>query len=264
MGSKKMIDLSNKKRIVIKVGTSNIAHPTGNINIERVENLVRIISEIRSSEREVILVTSGAISVGVGRMNLSARPADTPTKQACAAIGQSALMNIYDNEFAKHNTAVAQILMTRDVVSNKERRENAKNTFERLLEMNVMPIINANDTISLEELDFDENDTLSAVVAELAEADLLVMFTDVDGLYENFPPAPGEKPLSVVQKITDNMIHMAKGKGSELSSGGMLAKLEAASIAMRHSIPAVILNGERLEILHDLLKNKAMCTVFMQ
>jgi glutamate 5-kinase len=258
-----MIDLSGKKRIVIKVGTSNIAYGTGNLNIRRVEKLVRVISDIRNSGREVILVTSGAISVGVGRMNLNARPSDTPTKQACAAIGQSALMNIYDNEFSKYNRAVAQILMTRDVVSNSERRENARNTLERLLEMGVIPIINANDAISIEELDFDENDTLSAIVAKLAEADLLVMFTDVDGLYANFPPGYGEKPIPIVERITDEMIFMAKGKGSALSSGGMLAKLEAAMIAKENEIPAVILNGENLEILYDLFENKAVCTVFV-
>jgi len=172
-------------------------------------------------------------------------------------------MNIYADEFSKYNRAVAQILMTRDVVSNRERRENARNTLERLLEMGVIPIINANDTISIEELDFDENDTLSAIVAELSDADLLIMFTDVDGLYANFPPSPGDKPIPVVEKITDEMISSAKGKGSELSSGGMLAKLEAASIAMKNQIPAVILNGDRLEILYDLLENKAVCTVFV-
>ncbi|MDR2559989.1 MAG: glutamate 5-kinase, partial [Oscillospiraceae bacterium] len=215
-----MVDLSGKKRAVIKVGTSNIAHKTGNINIRRVENLARVISDIRNSGREVIFVTSGAISVGMARMNLTERPSDTPGKQACAAIGQSELMNIYDSEFSKYNRAVAQILMTRDVVSNKERRENAKNTLERLLEMGVIPIINANDAISIEELDFDENDTLSAMVAQIAEADLLIMFTDVDGLYDKNPAELDAKLIPVVEKITQEMIHAARGKGSELSSGG--------------------------------------------
>jgi len=258
-----MVDLSEKKRVVIKVGTSNIAYKTGNINIRRVENLVRVISDIRNSGREVIFVTSGAISVGMGRLNLSERPSDTPTKQACAAIGQSELMNIYDTEFAKHNRTVAQILMTRDVVSNKERRENVKNTLERLLEMGVIPIINANDAISIEELDFDENDTLSAMVAKIAEADLLIMFTDVDGLYDKNPSEPDAKLIPVVEKITQDMIHAAKGKGSELSSGGMLTKLEAAMLAKENHIQSVILNGERLEILYDLFENKATCTVFV-
>ncbi|MCL2077734.1 MAG: glutamate 5-kinase [Oscillospiraceae bacterium] len=258
-----MIDLSGKKRVVIKVGTSNIAYKTGNLNIRRMEKLVKVISDIRNSGREVILVTSGAIGVGMGRLNLSVRPADTPTKQACAAVGQSELMNIYDKEFSKYNRTVAQILMTRDVISNKERRENAKNTFERLLEMNVIPIINANDTISLENLDFDENDTLSAMVAKLIEADLLIIFTDVDGLYDKNPSEPGAKLIPIVEKITDEMIYAAKGKGSELSSGGMLAKLEAAVIAKEENIPAVILNGERLEILYDLFENNAVCTIFI-
>jgi len=258
-----MVDLSGKKRVVIKVGTSNIAYKTGNINIRRVECLVRVISDIRNSGREVIFVTSGAISVGMGRLNLSERPSDTPTKQACAAIGQSELMNIYDTEFAKHNRTVAQILMTRDVVSNKERRENVKNTLERLLEMGIIPIINANDAISIEELDFDENDTLSAMVAKIAEADLLIMFTDVDGLYDKNPAEPDAKLIPVVEKITQDMIHAAKGKGSELSSGGMLTKLEAAMLAKENNIQSVIINGERLEILYDLFENKATCTVFV-
>jgi glutamate 5-kinase len=258
-----MVDLSGKKRVVIKVGTSNIAYSTGNVNVRRIESLVKILADIHNSGREVIFVTSGAVSAGMARMSLSERPKDTPTKQACAAIGQSALMNIYDNEFRKYNRAVAQILMTRDVISNPERRQNAQNTLERLLEMGVVPIINANDSISLEELDFDENDTLSALVAKLAGADLLIMFTDVDGLYDKNPAEPGAKLIPVVEKITQDMIHAARGKGSELSSGGMVAKLEAAMIAKENNIPAVILNGEQLEILYDLFENKAVCTVFI-
>ena len=258
-----MVDFSGKKRVVIKVGTSNIAYKTGNLNMRRVEKLVRVLADIRNSGREVIFVTSGAIGVGMARLNLGRRPTDIPTKQACAAIGQSELMNIYDNEFSKYNRPIAQILMTRDVISNNERRQNARNTFEKLLEMGVIPIINANDTISLSHLDFDENDTLSAAVAKLTEADLLVMFTDVDGLYANYPPEPGEKHIPVVEKITDEMIYAAKGKGSELSSGGMITKLEAAMIAKEDNIPTVIINGENLEILYDLFENKAVCTVFV-
>lgn len=257
------IDLSDKKRIVIKVGTSNIAHKTGNINIRRVEKLIKVLSDIRNSGREIIFVTSGAQSAGMGRMNLSYKPADIPTKQACAAIGQSELMNMYSNEFSKYNRVVAQILMTRDVISNAERRQNAKNTLRRLLEMNVIPIINANDSVSIEELDFDENDTLSAMVAKLSESDLLIMFTDVDGLYANYPPEPGEKHIPVVEKITDKMIYAARGKGSALSSGGMLTKLEAAVLAKEDGIPSVIINGENPEILYDLFENKAVCTIII-
>lgn len=258
-----MVNYKEKRRVVIKVGTSNIAYGTGNLNIRRVEKLVRILSDIRNSGREIIFVTSGAISVGMAKMNFNTRPSDIAGKQACAAIGQSELMNIYDNEFSKYNRNVAQILMTRDVVSNPERRENAKNTLEKLLELGVVPIINANDTVSLEYLDFDENDTLSANIAKITEADLLVIFTDVDGLYDKNPCEPDAKLIPVVEKITDEMIYAAKGKGSELSSGGMLAKLEAAAIAKEDNIPTVILNGENLEILYDLFENKAICTVFV-
>lgn len=257
-----MKEITNAKRIVIKVGTSTLAYKTGNINIRRVRKLIEVMADLKNQGREIIFVTSGAVGIGVGKAGLKERPKDIPTKQACAAIGQCELMNMYDREFSKYNHKVAQILVTRDVISNKDRRENAFNTFHKLLEMNCVPIINANDTVSIEQLDFDENDTLSAMTAKLCEADLLVILTDVDGLYDKNPKYPDAKLIPVVDRITDEMIASAGEKGSELASGGMLTKLEAATIAAEASIPTVIIKGENPELLYDLFDGTAKCTLF--
>lgn len=255
------MDFSKVHRIVVKVGTSSLTYSNGKLNIKRIQRLVEVLSDIKNSGRDVIFVTSGAIGVGVGRIGLTTRPRDIPTKQACAAIGQSDLMSMYDREFSKYNHVVAQILVTRDVISNKIRRENVENTFKRLLELGAIPIINANDSISIEQLDFDENDTLSAMVAILSEADLLIMLTDVDGLYDKNPSEPDAKLIKQVDKITSEMIASVSGKGSELASGGMLTKLEAASMAKAEHIPSVIMKSEP-ESLYKLLDNEAVCTLF--
>ena len=258
-----MIDFSQKKRIVVKVGTNTLAHSTGNLNIRRVAKLIEVFSDLKNAGREIVFVTSGAQGIGAARAGLRQKPTEIPQKQACAAIGQCELMHIYDREFLKYNHTVAQVLLTRDVISNKTRKENVTNTFKTLLDMGIVPIINANDTVSIEELDFDENDTLSAIVATLCEADLLVILTDVDGLYDRNPKEEGAKFIPFVERITDEMIASAGGKGSEFSSGGMLTKLEAATIAMENGIPTVIINGENPEILYDLFENNAVCTAFM-
>ncbi len=252
----------NAKRIVIKVGSSTLCYKTGNLNIRRVQKLIEVMSDLKNEGRDVIFVTSGAVAAGVGRAGLPKRPTDMPTKQACAAIGQCELMNIYDREFMKYNHTVAQLLVTRDVVSNPVRRENAFNTLHRLLEMGAVPIINANDTVSIEQLDFDENDTLSAISAALCEADLLIILTDVDGLYDKNPALPDAKHIPIVTKITDEMIAAAGEKGSELASGGMLTKLEAAEIAGENNIPTVVIKGDRPENLYDLFAGTAKCTIF--
>lgn len=257
-----MEKIKNAKRIVIKVGTSTLCYPTGNLNIRRVRRLIEVMSDLKNEGKDIIFVTSGAIGIGVGRAGLHTRPKDMPTKQACAAIGQCELMNIYDREFSKYNHTVAQILVTRDVVSNSTRRENAFNTLHRLLEMGIVPIINANDTVSIEQLDFDENDTLSAVTAQLCEADLLVILTDVDGLYDKNPKLPDAKHIPVVSKLTDEMLDAASQKGSELASGGMITKLEAASIAGEKEIPTVIINGDSPENLYGIFDGSAKFTVF--
>lgn len=257
-----MIDFSQKKRIVVKVGSSTLTHATGSINIRRVAKMIEVFSDLKNAGREIVFVTSGAQAIGVAKVGMRTKPKEIPQKQACAAIGQCELMHIYDTEFSKYNHTVAQVLLTRDVISNKTRKENVINTFRTLLDMGVVPIINANDTVSLEALDFDENDTLSAIVASLCEADLLVILTDVDGLYDKNPKLDGAKLIPVVEHISDEMIASARDKGSEFASGGMLTKLEAATIAKESGIPTVIIKGENPEVLYDLFDNNATCTVF--
>lgn len=255
-------DFSARKRVVIKVGTSTLTYKTGNINMRRVKKMVEVLSDLKNEGHDIILVSSGAVGVGVGCIGLQSRPTDMPTKQACAAVGQSKLMGFYQDEFARFNHTVAQILATRDVFSNKIRRENIFNTMHTLLSMGIIPIINANDSVSIEQLDFDENDTLSALIAEVASADLLVILTDVDGLYDKNPSEPDAKLIPVVHKVTDEMIAAAGEKGSELASGGMLTKIEAAVIAGEGGIPTAIIKGDNPEYLYELFDNKAICTLF--
>jgi len=276
-----MIDLSTKKRIVVKVGTSTLTYPTGKFNLRRVESLIKVLSDLKNSGREIVFVTSGAVAAGraVAGCFSSANTANTantanggatfPEKQAFAAIGQSELMDIYRQEFSKYNHKIAQILMTRDVISNSERKDNVTNTLSTLLSWEVVPIINANDSVSIEQLDFDENDTLSAIAAKLCGADMLVILTDVDGLYDKNPAAHSDaKLLPLVRKITYDMVASAKDKGSEMSKGGMVTKLEAATLALEDDIDTVIINGENPENLYGLLSaengvsSAPPCTIF--
>lgn len=253
---------ADKKRIVIKVGSSTLAYPTGHLNIRKCYDLIEVMSDIKNSGREIVFVTSGAQGVGAARAGLNAKPTDIPSKQACAAIGQSELMTFYSENFGRYNHKVAQLLLTRDVVSNAERKFNVVNTFNKLFEMGVIPIINANDAISIKQLDFDENDTLSAIVASLCEADLLVMLTDVDGLYDGDPKLPDSKLIEEVSAITPEIISVAQGAGSKLGTGGMLTKLEAAKIATDDGIDAVIINGDNPHKLYELFEGTARCTYF--
>jgi glutamate 5-kinase len=246
-----------------------LSYPNGNLNLRQIEVLIRVFADLKNSGRDIIFVTSGAVAIGRAHVGLESPPSCMMERQACAAIGQSELMNIYKQEFGKYNHKVAQILMTRDVIANSERKENVTNTFNTLLEWDIVPIINANDSVSLEQLDFDENDTLSAIAAKLCGADLLVILTDVAGLYDKNPAAYKDaKLLPLVNKITYDMINSAREKGSEMSKGGMLTKLEAATLALEDNIDTVIINGENPEILYDLLGagNAALgvppCTLF--
>ena len=230
-------DFAAKKRVVIKVGTSTLTYKTGNINVRRVKKMVEVLSDLKNAGHDIVLVTSGAVGIGVGCIGLQKKPTDMPVKQACAAVGQSQLMSFYGEEFSKFNHTVAQILATRDVFSNDIRRSNIYNTMHTLLSMGIIPIVNANDSVSIEQLDFDENDTLSALTAEVCEADLLVILTDVDGLYDKNPSLPDARLIPLVNKVTDQMIAAAGEKGSELASGGMLTKIEAAVLAGEKGIP---------------------------
>ena len=239
-----MKQFENKKRIVIKVGSSTLAYPTGHLNLRKCQHLIEVMSDIKNSGREVVFVTSGAQGVGAAQAGLPCKPTDIPGKQAVAAIGQSELMTF------------------RDVISNKERRTNVINTFNRLFEMGVVPIINANDAISIKQLDFDENDTLSAIVASLCDADLLVMLTDVDGLYDGDPKQPGSKLIPVVEKITPEIVTAAQGAGSALGTGGMLTKIEAAQIATEAGIDTVIIGNQDPALLYELFEGEPTCTYF--
>ena len=253
---------TNKKRIVIKVGSSTLAYPSGHLNIRKCHKLIEVMSDLKNSGIAVAFVTSGAQGVGAARAGLKKKPDDMPGKQACAAIGQSELMTYYSETFGKFNHKVAQILLTRDVISNIERKTNVVNTFNTLFDMGVIPIINANDAVSIKQLDFDENDTLSAIVASLCKADLLIMLTDVDGLYDGDPKNPESKLIPVVERITPDIISLAKGAGSDLGSGGMLTKIEAAEIATEAGIDTVIIGNSDPELLYQLFEGEPRCTVF--
>ncbi|MBR6789959.1 MAG: glutamate 5-kinase [Oscillospiraceae bacterium] len=241
------------KRVVIKVGTSTLAHSTGLLNIQRTERLVKVLADLKNSGREVIIVTSGAIGVGMGKAGLKSRPTDIPGKQACAAIGQCELMYCYDKYFSEYNHSVAQVLLTHDVIDSEVRKQNVINTFRTLLGFGVIPIINENDTVAVEEIAFGDNDTLSAIVATLTEADLLVILSDIDGVYDANPRKnPGAKLIPHIPAITDEVRALAGDPGSSLGTGGMITKFSAASIALEKDIPVVIMNGSAPEKLYEL------------
>lgn len=252
------------KRIVIKIGTSTLTHDTGRVNIRRFETLVKVISDIKNAGYEIILCSSGAMAVGRGKIGMKKRPEDIPTKQAVAAIGQGELMHVYDTLFGSYNHIVAQVLLTKDVVDSPVRRQHVVNTFSHLIEMDCIPIVNENDTVSVEEIEFGDNDTLSAIVAGLCSADLLVIMSDIDGLYDSDPNQnPDAKLISRVEKIDDSIINMASGTASNRGTGGMITKIYAAEMAIRNGIDMVILNGCDPNILYDLIDGQQIGTRFI-
>lgn len=260
-----MRNISEKKRIVIKLGTSTLAHKTGKLNIRRMNNLVRVISDLHNSGKEIIMVSSGAVGLGAGKLGLAERPRETRFKQAVAAIGQCELMHVYDDMFAKYSVTVAQILLTKTIINNSNHCENFKNTVESLVEMGVIPIVNENDTIAIDELELEigENDSLSALVASLSGADLLLILSDIDGLYDDDPRTnPHAKPITVVEEITPEIESVAGGAGTTLGTGGMSTKINAAKIAVESGIDMVIMNGNDPELLYDLFENKEIGTIF--
>ena len=260
-----MMDFSTKKRIVIKVGTSTLAHNTGNLNIRRVSKLIEVMSDLKNSGKDVIFVTSGAQGVGAAKAGLHSKPKEMPKKQACAAIGQCELMHIYDNMFEKYSVTVAQILLTKMIIDNESHCQNFRNTVESLLQLGVIPIINENDAIAIEELELEigENDSLSALVATLAGADLLLILSDIDCLYDDDPRSnPNAKPIYVVDKITPEIEQAAGGAGTHLGTGGMSTKINAAKIACGAGIDMVIMNGHDPDLLYDLFEDKEIGTIF--
>ncbi len=245
-------------RLVVKVGTSTLAHATGKLNIRRTSELCRVLSDLKNAGHEVILVSSGAIGMGVGKLALSQKPTDIPTKQAAAAVGQCELMYTYDRLFTEYNHTVAQILLTGSDFSASDRHENFNNTLERLLELGVLPVINENDTIATEEIKVGDNDTLSALVAVSVGAELLVILSDVDGLYSADPHKNASATLiQRVHGMPQEILALAGGEGSVLGTGGMKTKLKAAQICGKAGCDTVIANGEKPDILYEIVSGNA-------
>lgn len=251
------------KRIVVKIGTSTLAHPSGLLNIRRVEELCRVLSDLKNAGHEIILVSSGAIGMGAGKLSLPHRPEDTPTKQAAAAVGQCELMYTYDKAFAEYNHTVAQILLTAADVDHPDRFQNFHNTMHRLLDLKALPIINENDTVATEEMGIGDNDTLAAVVAVSMEADLLILLSDIDGLYTADPHTHPEATLiAEIPALTREIWELAGGSGSSLGTGGMSTKLQAADICTQAGCDMVIANGSSPSVLYDIADGKPVGSRF--
>ncbi len=258
--------LKDKKRIVIKIGSSSLTHPeTGSLNLDKMERLVRILTDLRNQGKDVILVTSGAIAVGRKALGLNERPRERSVKQACAAVGQASLMMVYQKLFAEYNQTAAQILITKYTMINDISRFNAKNTFGELFRMGVIPVVNENDTVSTEELDLDfgDNDTLSAIVTALVEGDLLILLSDIEGLYTDDPHKNKDaKLISCVARIDDHLMEMAKDSSSSVGTGGMATKVSAAKLATASGADMVITNGDNVRNINLIMEGKEVGTLF--
>ena len=251
-------------RIVVKVGTSTLAHPTGRLNIRHVEELVKVLSDLKNAGHEVVLVSSGAIGMGVGKLNLPGKPSDMPTKQAAAAVGQCELMYTYDKLFAQYNHTVAQILLTGEDIDHEDRRQNFENTIYRLLELGALPVINENDTVATAEIKVGDNDTLGGIVACTVKADLLVLLSDIEGLYTADPRKdPSATLIPVVEKVTAEVEALGGGVGSGLGTGGMATKLRAAKMVTSTGCDMIIANGEKPALLYDVVDGKPVGTRFL-
>ena len=258
--------LKDKKRIVIKIGSSSLTHPeTGALNLTKLEVLVREISDLHNMGKDVIVVSSGAIAVGRRAAGLGHRPSETKEKQACAAIGQARLMMIYQKLFSEYNQLAAQILMTKRTVMDNLSRFNALNTFRELLKLGAIPIVNENDTVSTYELQFGDNDTLSAIVAALIDADLLLLLSDIDGLFTDDPNSnPNAELIHVVEKLDDHLLKMGKSTStSDVGTGGMASKLTAAKLASAAGTDMVIANGEDFRNIHRVIEGQDCGTLFL-
>ncbi len=251
-------------RITVKVGTSTLTHPSGRLNIRRVEALCKTLSDVKNAGHELILVSSGAIGMGVGKLNLRERPSDMPGKQAAAAVGQCELMYVYDKLFAEYNHTVAQILLTGEDLRDEARHRNFANTLQRLLELGALPVINENDTVSTVEIGVGDNDTLGALVAVSVKADMLMILSDIDGLYTADPRRERSAELiAEVREITPQMRESAGGGGTALSTGGMATKLTAAGICMEAGTDMYILNGAQPLLIYEVLEGKSVGTRFI-
>lgn len=259
-----MNTVKDAKRIVVKIGSSTLTYENFRMNLRRVEALVRILSDFKNSGKEIVLVSSGAISAGVAKMGMDHRPRAVEEKQALAAVGQSELMRMYEHFFSMFGHTVAQILVTRDVMENPTARRNAENTFATLLKMGCVPIVNENDTIAFDEIEFGDNDTLSAYVSVLCHADSLIILSDIDGLYDSDPHKnPDARLIATVDEVNEKILSYAGGAGSNRGTGGLITKLHAAEIVTSHGIPMFIVNGQDPEVLHELADGTHVGTYFV-
>ena len=263
--------LKNKKRIVVKIGSSSLMHnETGRLDLLKVEKLVRVLVDIKNSGKDVVLVSSGAIAVGRNTLGLINRPEELAVKQACAAIGQAKLMMVYQKIFSEYNAVAAQVLMTKNTITNDVSRINAENTFEELLKLGVIPVVNENDTVSTYEIEqvqkFGDNDRLSAIVASIIGADLLILLSDIDGMYTDDPNKnPDARFISLVEKIDDDLMNMGKdSSGSQVGTGGMFAKIVAAQIANYSGADMVITNGNDVLNISRVINGEEVGTLFLQ
>ena len=258
-------NLKDKKRIVVKIGSSSITHPeTGALNLTKLEVLVRELCDLKNRGKEVILVSSGAIAVGRQAIGVHHRPKNGSEKQACAAIGQAQLMMTYQKLFSEYGHRAAQILMTKNTMIDNLSRRNASNTFDELIKLGAIPVVNENDTVSTYEIQFGDNDTLSAIVSALTHADLLLLLSDIDGLYTDDPRKnPGAQFIDLVDKVDDHYMKMGKGSGSDVGTGGMATKLSAAKIANASGADMIIANGDDFHVIHRLLDGRNIGTLFV-
>lgn len=256
-------DISRAQRVVVKVGTSTLTYEHGTMNLKRIDRLAMVLSDLRNQGKEIILVSSGAIGIALGKLGLSEKPADTKGKQAAAAVGQCELMYLYDKVFSEYNNTVAQVLLTRDDIAIPRRKRNIQNTITALLEMGIIPIVNENDTVSYDEIEIGDNDTLSAVVAELVDADLLVLFSDIDGLYDDDPHKNKNAKLVNIVYDINSVKDAAGGAGTSRGTGGMVTKLEAAERATEAGIHMIIANGNNIDALYDMLCGNVCGTLFV-
>lgn len=257
--------LKNKETIVVKVGTSSLIHEnTGKLNFIKLERLIRELCNLRNQGKNIVLVSSGAIGVGRTAMGFRDRPESIALKQACAAVGQAKLMMTYQKLFAEYNQTTAQVLMTKNTMVDNESRFNAKNTFEQLLNMGIIPVVNENDTVSTYEMRFGDNDTLSAIVASLISADLLILLSDIDGLFTDDPNANSEASfIDFVDRLDESLLNMAKAStGSSVGTGGMTTKLQAAKIATESGADMIIANGTDMGIIHRIIEGENVGTLF--
>lgn len=256
-------DVASAQRIVVKVGTSTLTYSTGKMNLKRIDRMAMILSDLRNQGKEIVLVSSGAIGVAVGKLGLKKKPEDTKQKQAIAAVGQCELMYLYDKLFSEYNNTVAQILVTRDDVAVPRRKRNIQNTITALLDMGIIPVVNENDTVSFDEIEIGDNDTLSAIVAELVDADLLILFSDIDGMYSEDPHHnPDAKLLPLIYDVSE-VKSLAGGAVTGQGTGGMITKLEAAQIATSAGIHMIIANGNNMDLIYDILDGKSVGTLFV-